>query len=231
MDKIYSRNRIKLKLKKINKKDKIKLIIISLLLILVLFFLLLIKTILPVFKTNCVSRANSIGVKIVNNVVSEVMKEYTYNDLVVINKNEEGNVTYLEINIITANELVSKITSKVQDAIDSSKSNTIYINTGTLTGVSELKSIGPSFEIDLETGGSVKAKIDTEFLSVGINQTMHRVFADISLVIRVTTPIGIFSGDIETRVILAEAVIVAPVPDTYYNIEGAENVDAMEFIE
>ena len=60
---------------------------------------------------------------------------------------------------------------------------------------------------------------------------MHRVFADISLVIRVTTPIGIFSGDIETRVILAEAVIVAPVPDTYYNIEGAENVDAMEFIE
>ena len=231
MDKIYSRNRIKLKVKKINKKDKIKLIIISLLLILVLFFLLLIKIILPVFKTNCVSRANSIGVKIVNNVVSEVMKEYTYNDLVVINKNEEGNVTYLELNIITANELVSKITSKVQDAIDSSKSNTIYINTGTLTGVSELKSIGPSFEIDLETGGSVKAKIDTEFLSVGINQTMHRVFADISLVIRVTTPIGIFSGDIETRVILAEAVIVAPVPDTYYNIEGAENVDAMEFIE
>ena len=231
IDKIYSRNRLKLKVKKIDKNDKIKLIIISVLLILVLFFLLLIQVVLPIFRTNCVSRANSIGVKIVNTAVSEVMKEYTYDDLIIINKNEKGDVTYLELNIVIANELISKITTSVQNAIDTSASNKVYINSGTLTGISELKSIGPSLAIDLETSGTIRAKIDTEFLSVGINQTMHRVFADISSVIRVTTPIGIFSENIETRVILTEAVIVAPVPDTYYHIDGVDNIDATEFIE
>ena len=47
---------------------------------------------------------------------------------------------------------------------------------GTVSGISVLKNVGPNIGIRLETGGNVKATINTEFISSGINQTLHRMY-------------------------------------------------------
>lgn len=231
MDKIYSRKRINLKFKKINKLQKIKLIIILILLMLVLFFIFLINTIIPVFKSNCISKANSIGVRIVNDEVRKVMLEYTYNDLIVAHKDENGKITFLESNIIPVNEIIAKITSNIQSAIDKNETSKVYINMGTVSGISVLKNVGPNFEIELESGGTVKAAIQTEFSSVGINQTMHRVYVDVLATIKVVTPIAVYSKEIDSRVLLAEAIIVGEIPNTYYNLEGVNQDSFMEVME
>lgn len=231
MDKIYSRRHIDFKIKKVNKNKKIKLIIIVILLIIVLFFIFLIKTILPVFKSNCISKANSIGVRIVNEEVRKVMTEYTYNDLIVVHTDNQGEITFLESNIIPLNEIIAKITSNIQSAIDKNETSKVYINMGTVSGVSVLKNMGPSVEIELETGGTVKATVNTEFSSVGINQTMHRVYVDVLTNIKIVTPIAVYNKELETRVLLAEAIVVGDIPETYYNLEGMNQDAAMEVME
>ena len=236
MDKIYSRKRFKkikvdkVKLYKNNKEKKIKLVIVSMILGLVLFFIFFIKMIIPVFEANCLSKANSLGVKIVNEEVRNVMLEYTYDDLIVVNTDNIGNITFLESNIISINEIIAKITSNIQLRIDENESSKVYINMGTISGLSYLKNVGPSIGIRLETGGSVRANINTEFITSGINQTLHRVYIDIKTTVKVVTPIAVYNKVIDNKVLLAEAIIVGKIPETYYNFEGVENSDALELM-
>ena len=54
----------------------------------------------------------------------------------------------------------------------------------------------------------------------------------ISSRVGILTPFSAFGKDINTEVLLTEAVIVGEVPDTYYNLEGLENTeDTFNFIE
>ena len=238
MDKIYSRNRLRFKkvnhiknlknINKVNKYKKIKLIIIGILLMLVLFFILLMKTIIPVFEANCLSKANSLGVSIVNEEVRRVMLEYTYDDLIVTNKDNSGKINFLESNIISINEIISKITSNIQTRIDQNESSKVFINMGTVSGISILKNVGPNIGIRLETGGNVKATINTEFVSSGINQTLHRIYIDVNTNVKVVTPIAVYSKLIESRVLLGEAIIVGDIPQTYYNLDGVNQDTAIE---
>lgn len=236
MDKIYSRKRFKkikvdkVKLYKNNKEKKIKLVIVSMILGLVLFFIFFIKMIIPVFEANCLSKANSLGVKIVNEEVRNVMLEYTYDDLIVVNTDNIGNITFLESNIISINEIIAKITSNIQLRIDENESSKVYINMGTISGLSYLKNVGPSIGIRLETGGSVRANINTEFITSGINQTLHRVYIDIKTIVKVVTPIAVYNKVIDNKVLLAEAIIVGKIPETYYNFESVESSDALEMM-
>ena len=236
MDKIYSRKRFKkikvdkVKLYKNNKEKKIKLVIVSMILGLVLFFIFFIKMIIPVFEANCLSKANSLGVKIVNEEVRNVMLEYTYDDLIVVNTDNIGNITFLESNIISINEIIAKITSNIQLRIDENESSKVYINMGTISGLSYLKNVGPSIGIRLETGGNVRANINTEFITSGINQTLHRVYIDIKTTVKVVTPIAVYNKVIDNKVLLAEAIIVGKIPETYYNFEDVESSDALEMM-
>ena len=236
MDKIYSIKRFKkiivdkVKLYKNNKEKKIKLVIVSMILGLVLFFIFFIKMIIPVFEANCLSKANSLGVKIVNEEVRNVMLEYTYDDLIVVNTDNIGNITFLESNIISINEIIAKITSNIQLRIDENESSKVYINMGTISGLSYLKNVGPSIGIRLEPGGNVRANINTEFITSGINQTLHRVYIDIKTTVKVVTPIAVYNKVIDNKVLLAEAIIVGKIPETYYNFEGVENSDALELM-
>ena len=236
MDKIYSRKRFKkikvdkVKLYKNNKEKKIKLVIVSMILGLVLFFIFFIKMIIPVFDVNCLLKASSLGVKIVNEEVRNVMLEYTYDDLIVVNTDNIGNITFLESNIISINEIIAKITSNIQLRIDENESSKVYINMGTISGLSYLKNVGPSIGIRLETGGSVRANINTEFITSGINQTLHRVYIDIKTTVKVVTPIAVYNKVIDNKVLLAEAIIVGKIPETYYNFEDVESSDALEMM-
>ena len=245
MDKIYSRFRIRIRKKKgYNNKHnnsfgdikkvkykKIKLVILFLVLCLVLFFIFFIKTIIPVFKANCLSKANSLGIKIVNEEVRKVMAQYSYDDLIITHTDINGNINFLESNIISINEIISKIISNIQSEIDKNESSKVYINMGTISGISALKNVGPSVGITLETGGNVKAKINTEFSESGINQTLHRVYIDVETTVKIVTPIAVYSKMLESRVLIAEAIIVGNIPDTYYNLDGVSENDVMEVME
>lgn len=231
MDKIYSRKRIRLpkrKHKKVNKLFGFLLLIIGIILVGMVSFIM---ASYPIFVASCKTAANSKAIHIVNSEVDNVMSGYTYNDLMDIEKDENGNVTLLKANTVLVNQITARIASNIQKRIDESPTTMVYINYGSVSGITILKNLGPKFEIELETAGKMNRKIKSEFESVGVNQTLHKIYIELDTSISILTPIGSYGQDVNSEVLLTEAVIVGDVPQTYYNLEGLNRSDALEVME
>ncbi len=229
-DKLYSRKRIRLP--DIKNLNSIKIILIILFFSLLIILYIFLNTAYPVFKTSCETAAASKGNKIVNDEVNKVMKNYTYNDLINIDKDTNGKITLIEANSIYINEIVSKINTNIQAEFDKIPRITVFINMGSVSGISFLNKLEPSFYVELESAGNFDSTIRTEFKSVGINQTHHKIYLDIAARVGILTPLGTFAKNIDTEVLLTEAIIVGEVPDTYYNLEGITlPEDTYNFIE
>lgn len=223
-DKLYERKRIRIpnfKKKKKKKISPIKKLIYLILLILLFFIGSFVYSAFPIFKASCESAAGSLATNITNESVMEVMRNYTYNDLMNIQKESDGRINFLEANIVTINQAIAQIVSMIQKQIDKAPTTTVYINMGSVTGVSGLKSVGPQFDIELETAGRIISNVRTEFESVGINQTLHKIYVDLNTNVGILTPYGSFTRNFETTVLLTQAIIVGEVPETYYDFNGS----------
>ena len=148
MDIIYSRKKIKFN--KPSKKQKLKLFIVALVFIIFILILVYINAAYPIFIATCKSKANSMAVNIVNEEVQKIIKDYNYNDLVNIEKNEDGKINLIQARVGELNIIVSQITKNIQNSIDSSDTGIVYINLGKITGITMLSYIGPTFKIELE---------------------------------------------------------------------------------
>ena len=91
---------------------------------------------------------------------------------------------------------------------------------------------GPGVKIRISSIGNIETDLESEFTSQGINQTLHRIYVDVSCNVKVLTPFKDIERNITNRVLLAENVIVGNIPDTYYNLEGLNATsDALEMVE
>lgn len=100
-----------------------------------------------------------------------------------------------------------------------------------LVGISMLNKFEPNFQIELESAGNISANVRTEFESIGINQTYHKIFLDIDSRIGILTPFDTFGKDVNTEVLLTEAIIVGDVPTTYYNFDNIDDMkETFEFV-
>lgn len=230
MGNIYTRWRIKLpRLRDLKSVKAIMLIAFFTILIMIGMFL---RSAYPVLKSSCITAASSKGNKIINDEVFKVMQNYTYNDLITIDKDINGRISLIEANSVKINEIITKINSNIQKEFDKIPRITVYLNMGTVSGISALKNIEPKFEMELESAGNISSNIKTEFKSVGINQTHHKIFLHIDARVGILTPFSAFGKDIESDVLISEAIIVGEVPDTYYNLEGMDEADdTFNFIE
>ena len=230
MGNIYTRWRIKLpRFRDLKSVKAIMLIAFFTILIMIGMFL---RSAYPVLKSSCITAASSKGNKIINDEVFKVMQNYTYNDLITIDKDINGRISLIEANSVKINEIITKINSNIQKEFDKIPRITVYLNMGTVSGISALKNIEPKFEMELESAGNISSNIKTEFKSVGINQTHHKIFLHIDARVGILTPFSAFGKDIESDVLISEAIIVGEVPDTYYNLEGMDEADdTFNFIE
>lgn len=232
-DKLYSRRRIKLiNLKRIREIKSFKIILLIAFFSIVIVLAIFLKSSYPVFKATCETAASSKGVSIINDEVNAVMKDYSYDDLINIEKDTQGKISLIKADVIKLNEIVTKIVSNIQEEFDKIPRITVFINMGSVSGISMLKNFDPKFDIELESAGRISSNVKTEFTSVGINQTQHKIYLQIDSRVGILTPFSAFGKDIKTDVLLTEAVIVGEVPDSYYNLDGLESPDdTFNFIE
>lgn len=239
MDKIYSRKRIKLPKVKFNNKNlgefnsknakRIKILIIVV--IAVFVAILIIKAIEPVINKQSIVVAKSIATKISNEQATAVMANYKYQDLCSIEKNENGNIKMIKSNIIPVNEIISDIAVRIQDELNKVQDGEVFIRLGTLTGSKLLSGRGPKVNFKIVTIGNVETDLKSEFSSAGINQTLHRIYLQVKCKVIVLTPFSSIEEEITNQVLLAEAVIVGNIPNTYYNLDGINKDNVLDIIE
>lgn len=185
----------------------------------------------PIFEALCTKEAMSIATIISNDEATNVMKNYTYDDMINVEKDSNGNITMVKSNMITLNEIISDVAVRIQKSFNNLEAQDIYINLGSFTGVNLFAGYGPKVKFKIVPIGMLDTNYVSELSDSGINQTLHRIYLDVKCNVRILTPFDSIEAEIKNQVILAENVIVGNIPETYYNLEGMESSDAMEVMQ
>lgn len=132
IEKIYSRKRIKLPKLKI-KINKFWWLIFLVFIVFVISVVSFIVFSYPIFIASCKTSAGSRAVNIVNDEVNKIMSNYTYDDLVSVEKDSQGNVSLMKANTILINKLITSIVKNIQNKIDNSPTTLVCINYGSVS--------------------------------------------------------------------------------------------------
>lgn len=178
----------------------------------------------PSIMALCQIRATSIGVSISSTAVKEVMNEIDYTDLVTLERDNNGKIIALQAKVIEMNQLSSQIAAKMQELYSQINDAYVKIPIGNFTGNTLLAGRGPNIIVRIIPAGTVSTDFKTEFISTGINQTRHRIYLEIVSKVRVVAPLTTKTIEVVNNVNVAETVLVGDVPNSFYNLEGVDNV-------
>lgn len=165
---------------------------------------------------------NNIAISIMNTSVSEVLqKRYPARDLLKIEKDEQGRVAMVSADAAEMNQIVYECVELAQEKIRQLERDKIPIPLGNAIGSRLFSGKGPDIRIGVLPMGAVSAEYFTEFYAAGINQTRYKIYmvlkSDMALVVGRSSQ----SVHIESQVLIADAIIVGTVPQSYANLDGA----------
>ena len=168
IDKIYSRKKITLPKKNFfenNKKKKGFVKVIAILAIAFAVLISLIKGINPIFNKLAEERAKGIATEIINVETSKILKNTGYDELVNIEKNDNGSIQMLRVDVIKTNNLASDIAYNIQMEFNTKTSDKILIPFGSITGIKFLAGFGPRIVIKIMPTSSVETNFSSIFES------------------------------------------------------------------
>jgi len=236
MDSIYSRRRIKIpKIQGFhtnntnNKNAKRFFSIFIVMLIAVITFYSVFKSISPIFETLCLEKTREIGTYIMNDASNKVLDNIDYSNIIQIEKDQNNNIVKTDVVII--NKIASDIALEAEKQFRQLKDETIEIPMGAITGNKFLAGSGPNINIKVVPTGNILTEIKNEFESSGINQTVYRIYLELTCKVSVVTQYKTIEENIVNQVLLVETVIVGNVPESYYNLEGMKDEDVTEVIQ
>ena len=151
----------------------------------------------------------------VNEAVLSVLQGVDYTDFVTVEKNSQNEVVLITANSNSVNQLARNASIVTQGKINTLFQQAISIPLGTLSGIPLLSQLGPDVNIVIDPVGTVQCSFVSHFETAGINQTLHRIYLNVSSTVDVIIPSSHQVVQIDTPILVCETVIVGKVPDTF----------------
>ena len=206
-------------LKRKGKNFRLIYMAISILLIFLIFFVSLDKRLRPIITDYSASVGETLMIKLVDETVAQIFEEgVEYDDLVTLSRDENGNVTSLQINTAKINYIKSNISVMVAEKIAQKERYTLKIPLGTIIGNEYTVGRGPDIKFKMQITTTVIADFESRFYSAGINQALHQIHIKVKMNGQTVIPWYRSAFNLETSVIAAETVIVGITPDAYTNV-------------
>ena len=237
--KIYSRPRLNLaflkntpKSHKSRSKIKNTMPVVSIFLVAIITCFSIWNFVNPIFETLCKDKAKSVATMITNEETTKIIEKYNYDTFFTIQKDEKGSIQIINANVLRINQVTSDIAVAIQKALDNNEKNKIYIHSGAITGIRFLSGAGPRIPLKIASVGNIDTDLRSEFISQGVNQTLHRVYLNIKTNVSILSSFNTIESSIENQVLIAEHVIIGEIPSNYYNFNGMENgKEALRLVE
>jgi sporulation protein YunB len=178
----------------------------------------------PAVQSMSEQQARIFASRSINNAMAgELASDHiSYGRIVTVAKDAGGEVTAVQTNMAEIARLQTRLTGRVLDEIANQEKKSVKIPLGTMFGEQLLSGRGPPVTVRLVPVGSMQTRIANEFISAGINQTLHRIMLEVEMQVQTIFPGYIVTTDTVTRYIIAETVIVGKVPEGYTVITGDE---------
>jgi sporulation protein YunB len=187
------------------------------LVILVGGFILFESDLRPTIKTIAEAEARWVATDAVNRAIRDKIANVDYNQLIMVQKDNQGQIVLMQPNIVRINQLASDITLSIQSALQGLVNEQFSIPVGQVLGSQLLANYGPRVKVSIYPIGTVRTSVFDKFEAAGINQTRHRIYLDIETQVQVVVPLVSSDVTVSTRVPITDTVIVGPVPTFYAN--------------
>lgn len=177
--------------------------------------------------------AEAVAVNSVATKINKSMEEGFYDEnlgeqLLYVERDEAGNIQYLEPNSRLINKLLLSFSDNVKENYSLSDIEEIKVNLGVITGSRILSQLPFHITVKVQPLSLTKFQCETEFETEGINQTRYYVYCTINSQVHIVAPFTDKTAEINRRVLIAEAVIVGKVPDSYVVVPEESILDAVE---
>ena len=157
--------------------------------------------------------------KAVNNAIISVMDktQYSYDDLVEINRNSADEIVSVNYNSLHINKLRSELIKVSIEETQKIPVSYVYIPIGNITSIDILQNKGPKLKFTVTPSSYVEAEVESVFQNTGINQINHQIFINVKVTANALIPNYSTSVYSENKVCVAETVIIGKVPDSIGN--------------
>ncbi len=194
--------------------------------LLVIFILVYLNRVVnPVIIESSSAKTRSLSQKAVEQAIYDTINgNAIYDSLVMISRDEAGNVAYITTNALQINILARELARSAQEKLEDLGEEGIDIPLGTFTGMPIFVGRGPNINIKLLPIGSISCKFSSEFNDAGINQTNHKIYLTVTTNVSVILPTANQTVQTTTQVLIAESIIVGEIPDTYLNSASIDDM-------
>lgn len=158
------------------------------------------------------------AVMALNNAYQRTVEEMSalgYSDLVTVSKDSNGDVSFISVDMLKVNTVMSFISTVVLNEMQSIATDGVDVPLGAFSGILLLGDSGGDVNIEVETVGIAECNFRSDFQTVGINQVRHALYIDIVASANVVLPLYAKDVFCESSLLLCENVIVGKVPEFY----------------
>lgn len=160
----------------------------------------------------CSSNCQKFGQTIINEAIELSMSSCNFDELVSVTYDSNGKISGITADNMHINIITSQITQYLSQRLADDKDSSVKVPAGTFSGISFLGGVGPDVTIDIFQVGSPDVELVSELDNSGINQTIYRLYASVTLELTAVMPTESVDVTVEREVLLAEKVIIGEVP-------------------
>lgn len=211
------------KSQKVKKRKKVvKIASFVLILLLILSILIVLntywKSTLPTLLDITQAKISAQMVLVINQAVTTSFHDTdVFGDLISIQRDNDGNIILLTANSLQANKLARQTAIVSQQRLDQLAKEQIEVPFGTISGIPLFSEMGPEITITVTPIGAVNCTFTSTFESVGINQTLHRMFIQVECKMDLIIPQMHHTMECVVPILVSESIIIGKVPQTYLN--------------
>ena len=129
---------------------------------------------------------------------------------------ENGTVAFVQTDTQQLAQLQSRLCTQIAEELSSM--GRVSVRLGSLTPVTVFSGKGPKIHLRLEQEGTAEVSFENEFVSAGVNQTLHRIRMDVTVHITVRALWYTRPQTVQASFVLGETVIVGEVPGGLYAV-------------
>lgn len=178
------------------------------------------RIISPIILNSADMEMKNRTVEIINRTVLEnCQKNFMYEDIININKDECGNINMIKADTIKLNKLACDVALESQNRLKEFGVKGVKLPASYIFKNNIISFFGPSIKVKMQPIGYTETKYISEFTSAGINQTNHKISMEVITNIRIIIPLNSKDIEVKKQVPISETIIVGKVPENSINME------------
>lgn len=190
---------------------------------------LYVQVIEPVLVAFTKSNAYTLAMRTTEEAIRSNLGNVTYDSIVSEVFDENGKIVALRTNTRELNRISNDIAINIENNIANVDSGLLKIPIGLFFNAGILSGAGIKVRIKTAPLGDTKIDCISQFNSVGINQTRHRIILKVRTNFTIIAPVYVNDQYYEKEVVLAETILSGDIPDTYYQIDLNDESDVLNF--